>query len=111
MARSKEFFWWSLFSAGGMVDALVLPAMFVVTGVLVPAGLVSAEALYNIVHHPLGRLFLFVVIAPSLFHWAHRARHTAIDLGLSALAMPIALVCYGAAILGTVLGGWWLIRL
>ena len=38
MAKSNEPIWWSLFSAGGMVAAMVLPILIIITGVLVPFG-------------------------------------------------------------------------
>jgi len=45
---------------------------------------------------------LFVLIALPLYHWAHRFRFVLEDLGLHGLRMPLAVLCYGSAILGTV---------
>ena len=36
MTYSREAFWWSLFSAGGVLAALFLPAIILVEGVLDP---------------------------------------------------------------------------
>ena len=47
MAKSAEAFWWSLFSAGGMVVALLVPIHVVLTGIAVPLGWVSAEAFWT----------------------------------------------------------------
>jgi fumarate reductase subunit D len=101
MARSNEPFWWALFSAGMMVGALLVPALVVITGFL-PLG---AERMQNLLNHPLTRLLLFIVISLSFFHWAHRFRFTLVDLGLKGASPVIAVVCYGSAIVGTVLSG------
>lgn len=103
MAKSNEPIWWSLFSAGGVVAALFLPITIVLTGIAVPAGWISAESLLDLLRHPLTRLYLVVVISLSLFHWAHRFRFTVVDLGLKGLDGVLAVVCYGGAVVGTVL--------
>ena len=38
MKRSSEAFWWALFSAGGVMAALFVPAFVIVTGFLLPRG-------------------------------------------------------------------------
>ena len=103
MARSNDVFWWSLFSAGGVVSAFFFPATIIVTGLAVPLGWVTAEQLYALVQNPLVRLYLFVLISLPLFHAAHRLSHLAIDLGLAHTRRPLAITCYGAAIVGTLL--------
>ncbi len=109
MVKSNEPIWWSLFSAGGVVSAFCIPITIVVTGIAVPAGWISAEGLLELVGHPLSRLYLFVLISPSLFHAAHRFRHVLVDLGVRGVDTPLAVVCYGAAMLGTVVAAVWLI--
>ena len=106
MAKSNEPIWWSLFSAGGMVAAMVLPILIVITGILVPFGLagddpLNFERIYTAVSHPLIKLILFVVIALPLFHWAHRFRFTLVDVGLKSVSTLISILCYGGAIAGT----------
>ena len=103
MAKSNEPFWWSLFSAGGVVAAFFLPVTMVITGIAVPAGWISAEGLRELISHPLTRIYLFLLISLPLFHWAHRFRFTAVDLGLKGMGTVLEVVCYGVAILGTVL--------
>lgn len=103
MPRSKEVFWWSLFSAGGVVSAFFFPATIIVTGLAVTLGWVTAEDLHALVQNPLVRLYLFVLISLPLFHAAHRLSHLTIDLGLAHARRPSAIVCYGAAIVGTLL--------
>jgi len=107
MAKSNEPIWWSLFSAGGVVAALLVPVHIVLFGIAWPLGMVPADALefsrmQALLAHPLTRLYCFVLISLPLFHWAHRFRFTLVDLGLHGAAMLIAVLCYGAAIAGTI---------
>ena len=99
---SNEAFWWSLFSAGGMVAALLVPVHIVLNGIAEPLGWVSVDHVRALVSHPLTKLYLFVLIALPFFHCAHRFRHTLYDTGLREYQAPIAVLCYGAAIVGTV---------
>jgi len=98
---------WALFSAGGTTAALLYPVHLLLTGFAYPLGWVQApshEALLGLVRHPAVRLYLLVLIAVPLFHWAHRFRYTLYDgLQLKHLAGPIAALCYGAAAIGSVL--------
>ena len=86
-----------------MVAALFLPATVIVTGIGIPAGWVTEEHLRALLGNPLVRLYLFVLISLSLFHWAHRFRFTLVDLGLQAARSVVAWLCYGSAVVGTLL--------
>ncbi len=111
MAKSNEPAFWSLFSSGGVVAALFVPITLILTGMAVPAGWIREDDLFSLIHHPLTRLYLFVLISLPLFHWAHRFRYAAADLGLKGLGVVLPIVCYGAAILGTVAAVFVLARL
>ena len=102
MRRSNEPVFWALFSGGGMALALVAPALILVTGFLVPMELVSFDRLHAVLTHPLGRLAVFGLAFLTFFHWAHRFRHTLLEVGLRTFAIPLAIVCYSAALAGTV---------
>jgi succinate dehydrogenase subunit D len=104
MARSNEPLWWGPFSAGMMVGALCVPALILITGVIWPF-LRPAEAhiARAILMHPLTKIFLVVVICLSLFHWAHRFRYILFDLGVKGGRNAVAAICYGAAIVGSVI--------
>ena len=103
MARSNEPLWWGPFSAGMMIGALFVPALIIITGLLLPLGwLGDPERVRGLINHPLTRLLLFIVISSSLFHWAHRFRYILFDLGLHGGKNIIAFLCYGTAIAGTV---------
>jgi fumarate reductase subunit D len=104
MARSNEPFWWSLFAAGGMAAAMLVPAHLLALGLLVPLGLadpLSFEDAHRLFSHPLARVYLVVLVALPLFHWAHRFRFTLADLGLRRVGLLLAVLFYGAAIVGT----------
>jgi fumarate reductase subunit D len=107
MPRSREPFMWSLFAAGGMVAALLLPATIFVLWIAAPLGWVdlgSPDRLAGILLGPVGRVVLFGVITLCLFHAAHRLRYTLYDgLQLYHLNMLIAVLTYGLATALTVL--------
>lgn len=108
MSKSNEPIFWSLFAAGGVVAALFIPILILITGIVIPFSLAGGEPftygrIHGAVSHPVVKLLLFVLIALPLFHWAHRFRFVLIDLGLNKARSPIAVLCYGAAIFGTIL--------
>ncbi|MEZ0363700.1 fumarate reductase subunit FrdD [Mycobacterium sp. pUA109] len=105
-----EPFLWLLFSAGGMAAALVLPILVVLFGVVFPLGWLDAPDyahLSAVLGHPLTKLVLFGVFLLALFHWAHRFRFTVEHgLKLGRFDPAIALCCYGAAAVGSIVAGW-----
>ena len=108
MRSSKEAFWWSLFSAGGVLAALCLPAFIAVTGFVLPfSGDEDFEARYGRIHELVSlwpvRLGLFIVVLFSLFHCGHRIRHILMDLGLRSAPVTLPVCCYGGALVGAVL--------
>lgn len=112
MGRSREPFLWALFGAGGMIAALVYPALVAVLWIAAPLGWVrppSEGGLLELVQNPVVRLFLFVLLTLSLFHWAHRFRYTMYDgLQLYHLSQLIAVVTYGMATIGTLAAAYFL---
>lgn len=105
MARSNEPLVWAPFFAGAGISALLMPVTIVLTGLALALGWIDSARLYAIVNHPLGRLYLFVLISLSLFHAVHRIRFILIDLGLKGARDAIGAVCYGLAVVGTVVAG------
>ena len=108
--RTLEPFLWTLFSAGGVVAALVLPILVLLFGIVFPLGWLAQpryDQIMSLVHHPLTRIALFVVCFLSLFHAAHRFRFTLYDeLQIKHLNELINPFCYGLAVAGTVVAGW-----
>jgi len=108
MARSNDPIWWSLFSAGGVVAAFFMPVTILLTVIIVPAGWLPAEDLRQLAGHPLTRLYLFVLISLPMFHWAHRFRYVAVDLGFKRISSILPIVCYGTALVVTLLALFYL---
>jgi len=103
--RTAEPILWLLFSAGGVVSALVLPVLMVLFALAIPLGWLSAPAhgpLLALLGHPLTALVLFGVFVLALFHWAQRFRYTLFDgLKLKGHQRFINTVVYAVAIVGS----------
>jgi fumarate reductase subunit D len=98
MAQSNKPLLWLPFAGGGLVAALIIPVLILITGVLMPLGLLPLpyEKMAAFAHNPLGKLILFGTVALPAWHAAHRLRMTAHDLGFGGGAVVKAL-CYGSA--------------
>ena len=81
--------------------ALLAPVLIVVTAYLVPADEVEFGRLHAIFTNWIVRLALVGLAFVTFFHWAHRFRHSLIEMGLKKYARQIAVACYGAALAGT----------
>lgn len=102
--RHIEPILWLLFSGGGIIAAVFLPILIVLFGLAIPLGLLQADYnhLHAVVSHWLTRLVFLGLIVLLLFHAAHRFRATLQDgLQLRRVATPIAVLCYGAALVGS----------
>jgi fumarate reductase subunit D len=108
--RSNEPFFWALFSAGGMISALVLPALVFVLWIAGPLGWIDPPSfvdLSELVRRPLVRMGLLILIALCLVHWGHRFRFTLYDgLQLKHLFGLIAAICYGGATILTLIAAY-----
>jgi fumarate reductase subunit D len=100
MTRSHAPIFWLLFGAGGMLAALVGPALVYITG-FDGAGLLAADALSYahvaaVAHSVVGKLFLFAVVALFAWHAVHRILCSLHDVGIhKGLAAKSG--CYGVA--------------
>ena len=95
---------------------MMFPILIIITGILVPFGLVgddplNFERIRDAVSQPLVKLILFTIISLPLFHWAHRFRFTLVDVGLKSVSTLISILCYGGAIAGTIVSAvlFWII--
>lgn len=116
--RSNAPIFWSMFGAGGMLSALIGPALVFITGIAVPLGFLFATGTMDYPHmlafaqHGLGKAFLFVVIALFLWHAVHRIFHSLHDVGVDIhKALWPKRVCYGFALIGTVIAAWALLSI
>ena len=110
--KTSEPFWWGLFSVGGVVAAFLVPVHLFLHGLAAPLGWISFShaRLLALVTQPAIKVYLFLLIAVPLYHWAHRFRFVLEDLGLHGLRAPIAGLCYGSAVVGTLATLWVLLR-
>lgn len=103
--KTHEPFWWGLFSAGGMIAAFAMPVMILLTGFLAPLGVLPTalgyEHLHGLLSHVLVKIAISAAVTLTLFHCAHRVRHTLVDVGLATEDGVAAALCY----LGAVAGG------
>ena len=110
--KTLEPLLWTLFSAGGVVAALVVPIHLFLFGLALPLGWVADpgyDHLLSILQHPLTRIYLFGVCLLGLFHAAHRFRYTLYDgLQIKHLNEVINVLCYGGAIVGSILAALFL---
>jgi fumarate reductase subunit D len=100
MAKSNEPLWWAPFFAGAGISALLMPVTILIILVAGFGGM-DGKQLWELLNQFLVRLILFVLISLSLFHATHRIRYILVDLGLKAAKGPIAMACYGSAIVGS----------
>jgi fumarate reductase subunit D len=103
--RRVEPLVWLMFSGGGVVAALLLPVLVLLFAFAVPLGWVSVDYdhLRAVIGNPLTTLVLLGVFVLLLVHSAHRFRYTVYD-GLQVKSKgTVALVCYGAAAVGSFL--------
>jgi len=112
--RPIEPFLWALFSAGGVISALLVPGLLLLFGVVLPLGWVDPPDhahLLAVLRHPVTRLVLLALCVLGLFHWAHRFRYTLYDgLQLERHKELIGLFCYGGAVVGSFLAAGLLLQ-
>jgi fumarate reductase subunit D len=110
MAQEKtmEPFWWGLFSAGGVVAAFLVPIHIVIVGFALPLGWITDTG--TLYRNWWVKLYLFVLIVLPLYHWAHRFYFAVKDMRTGVPDRPLAAVCYGGAVVGTVVTIWVLLR-
>jgi fumarate reductase subunit D len=105
---------WLLFSAGGVMSAMLMPMLLLLFGVAFPLGWLAAPSHAHVaatLGNPLIRVTLLALFIFSLFHWAHRFRHTLYDgLQIKHLDEVIAALTYGVAVVGSVVAGYILWR-
>jgi len=113
--RSNAPVFWALFGAGGMLAALLGPMLVLITGVLVPLGLLpqglmSYPRVLALAQHWAGKGLLFAVISLFAWHAAHRIFHSLHDIGLRTGAAA-KLACYGSALGITLAAAWALLSI
>jgi len=98
---------WLLFAAGGMIAAMLLPALILVVGLAGPTGLLPEESLgyervLGFVASPIGKVVVFAVVSLLFWHAMHRIFHGLHDLGVSKHLDRYRRLSYGFALFATV---------
>ena len=103
--RRVEPFVWLMFSGGGVVAAVFLPVLVFLFALAYPLGWLTRPDyghLHAVVGNPLTIVVLLGLFVLMLVHSAHRFRYTLYD-GLQVKAKTtIAVLCYGAAAVGSI---------
>ena len=112
MAKSNKPMLWLPFAGGGLVAALIIPVLILITGILVPLGVLNLryETIAAFAHNPIGKLIVLGAVALPAWHAAHRLRMTAHDLGLGN-GVAVKAACYGTAWLLIFAAAWALIAI
>ena len=101
--RSHEPLFWSLFVAGSVLAALIVPALILASSIFGPFGwrwfadAFTYDGIRDLLQHAIVRLAIGAVIALIAVHACHRLRHLAIDLHAPLPAGLIGVVAYGCA--------------
>ena len=113
--KHNEPFFWLMFGGGGVMSSMILPVFVLITGILVPLGLLPEGTLsYQNAMTVLGngwvQLFVWAVISLTAWHAMHRIVHGMHDLGFL-LTNGIRFVGYGIEMLVTVLLGYYFLAI
>jgi fumarate reductase subunit D len=95
---------WLTFSGGGVIAAVFLPVLVLLFAFALPLGWITVSHAHveSLLGNPLTKLVLLGLFVPMLVHAAHRFRYTLYD-GLQIKArFLVAVVCYGAAVVGII---------
>jgi fumarate reductase subunit D len=103
--RRVEPLVWLAFSAGGVLAAVLLPSLVLLFGLAFPLGWLDPpdhDHLRALVGHPVTVVVLLGAVVLLLVHSAHRFRYTLYDGLQIKQRRTVALLCYGAAVVGSV---------
>ena len=111
--KNMKSVYWSLFAAGGMIAALVLPTLIAILSFLLPFGIVGSPATFYDTVSPLfhNGFFYFIIVGVlflMLWHTAHRFYYVLHDFhihvgiktryALYALVILCSLITLGAGL-------------
>jgi fumarate reductase subunit D len=103
--RRAEPIVWLLFSAGGVLAAVLLPSLALLFGLALPLGWLAPpdrDHLLAVLGNPVTLVVLLGTFVLLLVHSAHRFRYTLYDGLQVKKKRTVAVLCYGAAIVGSV---------
>ena len=103
--RRVEPLVWLMFSAGGVLAAVFLPILILLFGLAFPLGWLDPpgyDHLHAVVRNPLTFVVLLGLFVLMLVHSAHRFRYTLYDGLQLKKRRTVAVLCYGAAVVGSI---------
>ena len=103
--RRVEPLVWLMFSAGGVLAAVFMPILILLFGLAFPLGWLHPpdhQHLLAVISHPLTLVVVLGLFVLTLVHSAHRFRYTLYDGLQIKKKRTLAVLCYGAAIVGSV---------
>jgi fumarate reductase subunit D len=102
--RRVEPLVWLMFSAGGVLASVFLPVLVFLFGLALPLGWIEPDYqhLRAVLSNPLTFIVLLGLFVLMLVHSAHRFRYTLYDGLQIKQKRTIAVLCYGAALVGSV---------
>jgi fumarate reductase subunit D len=103
--RRVEPLVWLMFSAGGVLAAVLLPSLVLLFGLAFPLGWLDPpdhDHLRALAGHPVTVVVLLGAVVLLLVHSAHRFRYTLYDGLQIKQRRTVAVLCYGAAVVGSV---------
>ncbi len=95
---------WLTFSVGGVVAAMFLPILAFLFALAVPLGWIDPpdhDHLAAVVGNPVTIIVLLGTFVVMLVHAAHRFRYTLYDGLQIKQKLLVAVLCYGAAVVGS----------
>ncbi len=115
-SRSHEPIVWGLFSAGGVIVAFFIPALILLTSLLVQVGIadeavLSFDRVQSFAQAWWGKLFILAVIALSLYHTVHRIHHGLHDVHIHIPDSLAIIIFYGGATVLSCLVFVWLLAI
>jgi len=112
---------WLLFGQGILIGTILLTSWLLVIGILIPIGVVPADALgferasrlatASLIGIPIGKLLLLAIMALPLWKGAHHVRSLLVDFGGAERDPAVASVLYLIATAGSVAAVMAVIRL
>ena len=103
--RRVEPLVWLMFSAGGVLAAVFLPILIFLFGLALPLGWIDTPDhghLLAVITNPLSVVVLLGLFVLMLVHSAHRFRYTLYDGLQIKKKRTVAVLCYGAAVVGSI---------
>jgi fumarate reductase subunit D len=116
MKRSNAPLFWALFGAGGMLAALIAPALVFITGIAAPTGFIlpadamSYEHVVALASNVFGKIALLAVVSLFMFHGGLRMYHSLHHLGFHT-GTGSKIVIFGVALLATIVAAWALLAI